>query len=389
MSANSDVVVRAVTSRADTKAWLALPHRVNRGDPNWIAPLEMLERQRISRRHNPFFSYGEATFLIAWRAGEPVGRISAQINRLHLELHQDRTGHFGFFDCIDDGAAAQALVDAAAAWLQQRGMVRMIGPTSLSLNQESGLLIEGFDSPPALMMGHAPPSSGSLLEQAGLHKAIDLLAYRLKPDEQPKRIERLAKMASGSDRVRLRHIDMRQYADEVRLVLELFNEAWRKNWGFVPFSTSDRIHLAAEMRPILRGKYGRIVEIDGKPAAMMIVLPDLNREIASFGGKLAPWNWARLARAVWRDKWKTARIILLGVSPEYQSSPLALGVLSLMVADIIELGRQYDLEWVEFSWVLETNTAMIKLAELAAGPPCKTYRLYEKTWEESSTAPTD
>lgn len=383
MSGNAGVSVREVSSRDDVARWLEVPHIVFAGDPQWIAPLHLAERQRISRRHNPFFKYGDAAFFVAERLGRPVGRISAQINRLFHERHGDGVGHFGFFECQDDPLVAQALIEQAAAWLRSRGMREMVGPYSLTINQESGLLVDGFDSPPAIMMPHGLSCYDRLLHSCGLEKAIDLLAFRMSPHSAPTQILRLARLASESPRVKLRRLDMGRYQQEVELVAQIFNDAWSENYGFVPFGEHDVRYLASEMRPIMRGKFGRVVEIDGVAAAMMIVLPDLNDVIAPYAGRLAPFNWLRLARAIWRDKWKTARIPLLGVTRAHRHTPMAPAVLSMMVADILDLGRSYDLDWVEFSWVLETNRPMVQLAELAAGPPCKRYRLYTLNLERS------
>lgn len=374
------VSVRKVSGSRDVRTWIRVPHEVYANDPHWVSPLHLVERQRISAKHNPFFKFGEAAFFIAERHGVPAGRISAQINHAHLAHHAQATGHFGFFDCCDDQAVANALLEAAQAWLGERGVDRMLGPMSLNINQEVGLLVDGFGSPPAFMMGHASRAAGRLLSGGGLTKAMDLLAFRMSPKVIPSQIARLARFARESRRIAVRQLDMRNFSRDVRLVLDIFNDGWSENWGFVPFQDCEVEHLIAEMRPIMRGKFGRIVEIDGSPAAMMVALPDLNDVVAPFNGRLLPFNWLRLARAIRRDRWRTARILLLGVRKEHRHTPLATAVLSLLAAEFLELGRAYDLEWVEFSWILESNAPMMKLAELTAGPPCKTYRLYEKAW---------
>lgn len=372
------VEVRPADGGRALSDWLRVPARVFAGDPWYVPPLRLAERRRVDPRHNPFFRYGEAAFFLAYRGGEPVGRISAQINRSHLELHQDRTGHFGFFDCLDDLAAAQELVGAAEGWLRRRGLNHMQGPFSLAINQEAGLLVAGFEQPPALMMGHARPWADNLMHACGLTKVVDLNAYRISPAQTPKRVERLAELARGTGSIRIRQLDMRRFSKEVQLVFDIFNDAWSDNWGFVPIGGAEVAAVTAEMRTIMRSKFGLIAEIDGKAAAMLVVLPDLNRVIKSFRGRLLPFNWARLATAISRDRWKTARIPLLGIRKAYRTSAQASAVLSLLVAEILALGRTYDLDWVEFSWVLETNREMVALAEMAAGPPCKVYRIYGK-----------
>lgn len=376
--------IRPLRGRGALHDWLRVPGLVYAREPHFIEPLRMVERDRISARHNPFFTYGEAEMFLAYSNGRPVGRISAQINRNHIDRHGDATGQFGFFDCEENGDAARLLVGAAERWLRARGMTRMCGPFNLSINQDSGLLVSGFDTPPSILTSHAAPWSGQLLEGCGLSKAIDLHAFRMAPGSQPREIDRLARLARNSGRVRVRQIRMDRFADEVRLVFDIFNDAWSDNWGYVPVTEPDIAATIRDMRPIMRAKFGWIVEIDGEPAAMMVVLPDLNRVVKPFGGRLLPFNWARLAYAIYADRWETARVPLLGIRRRYRDSVLAPAALSLMVSEFISLGKGYDLEWVEFSWILETNRAMINIATLAAGPPVRTYRVYEKMLSSSA-----
>lgn len=378
MSTAEGLEVRQVTSRRDRHDWLMLPFAVHGDDPAWVPPLLLAERQRISPRHNPFFTFGEAALFLAYRAGRPVGRISAQVNRRHLAQHDDATGQFGFFECHHDADAASALVAAAARWLAERGLKRMQGPFSLSINEDVGLLVSGFESPPAILTSHARPWYGPLLEQAGLAKAMDLYAYRMDPRSVPTRAHRLADLATQSSRVKVRSFDMKRYPSEVALVFEIYNDAWSENWGFVPFSDAEIAALTRETRLFMRSEFGRIVEIDGKPAAMMVILPDLNTIIRRFRGRLLPFNWLRLLHGIRFDRCTAARIALLGLAKEHRTSPLGPAVLSLLARETVALGQRYQLDWLEFSWVLETNRPMVALAELAAGPPCKVYRVYQK-----------
>jgi len=349
-----------------------------REDPNWIPPLELLERRRIQRGSNPFFEFGDAELFMAWHDGAPVGRISAQINRRHREQHHDATGHFGFFDCADDVDAARALINAAANWLRSRGAVHMIGPLSFSINEEVGVLVDGFDTPPAILMGHAPSWTCHLLEQAGLRKEIDTFAYRLRPSEVPPVIRRLTRLATNTGRVSVRPFAMGNYRAEIRMLMDIFNDAWSMNWGFVPFSDAEIDALISETRFLLRGEYGRLLFLDGEPVGVMLALPDINQVMHSFGGRLLPFNWWKLLRAYRGAKWQTARIPLLGLKRSLHRTPMAPALLALLVSEFIDEAKNYPLEWVEFSWVLETNTAMTSLAEMAAGPPVKRYRVFTK-----------
>jgi hypothetical protein len=364
--------------RRERAAWLALPGRLMRDDPNWIPPLEIHEQRRISANHNPFFTFGEAQLFMAWRESEPVGRISAQLNRRHLDTHRDATGHFGFFDCADDTDAARELIETAARWLRARGARRMVGPLSFSINEEVGVLVRGFELAPAILMGHAPHWSSNLLEQAGLSKEIDTFAYRLRISEVPAVIRRLARLATRTGRVSVRPFHMRNYRAEILTLVDVFNDAWSMNWGFVPFSEAEIDALISETRFLLRGEYGRLLFLDDEPVGVMLALPDINHVIRDFGGRLLPFNWLKLLRAYSTAKWQTARIPILGLKRALHRAPIATSLLALLVAEFLEEARNYPLEWVEFSWVLETNTAMTALAEMAAGPPLRTYRVYAK-----------
>jgi len=378
-SAADPVKIVAVEDRITVNDWLAVPRLVFVDDPAWVAPLDFLERRRISPKHAPFFTFGEAKFFLAYRGIQPVGRISAQINRRHLERYNDGCGHFGFFDCQNDLEAAQALIDTAAGWLRTRGMLRMVGPMNLSTNEECGCLVSGFETPPAILMTHARRWTGTLLERAGLAKEIDLYAYRLAPEGLPKRVFEIAEIGRQTAGVSIRQINMKRYPEEVRTLVDIFNDAWSENWGFVPFGAAEIDALLAEMRPLFRGHYGRYVLFHDEPVGVMLGLPNINQAIAPFNGKLLPFNWLKLWWVLKREGIPTARVPLLGIRKAYQSTPLGGQLLALLIAEFIPQMRSHNLEWVEFSWILETNEPMNTLAKLAAGPPVKTYRIYGRT----------
>jgi hypothetical protein len=373
------VAIVAVEDRKTVGDWLAVPYAVFADDPAWVAPLNFLERRRISRKHAPFFTFGEARFFLAYRGGRPVGRISAQINRRHLERYRDDCGHFGFFDCQNDPDAAQALVGAAADWLRGRGMSRMVGPMNLSVNEECGCLVSGFDTAPAVLMTHARKWTGSLLEAAGLTKKIDLYAYRLTPGTLPRRVLEIAETARRTAGVSIRHFNVDRYADEVRTLIDIFNDAWSENWGFVPFSAAEIDALLAELRPLFRDHYGRFVLFNDVPVGFMLGMPNVNQAIAPFAGRLLPFNWLKLWWTLKREGIPTARVPLLGIAKAYQSTPMGGMLLALIISEFIAQMRSHNLEWVEFSWILETNKRMNNLARFAAGPPVKTYRIYGKS----------
>ena len=372
------VTIVAVDNRKTVKDWLAVPYAVFAGDPAWVAPLDYLERRRISPKHAPFFTFGDVQLFLAYRGDKPVGRISAQINRRHLERYRDACGHFGFFDCEDDREAARSLVDAAAGWLRARGMARMVGPQNFSLNEECGCLISGFDTPPAVLMTHARRWTGPLLEAAGLSKEMDLYAYRLARGKLPKEMFELAQLARQSAGVSTRQFEMKRYDSEVRTVIDIFNDAWSENWGFVPFSAAEIDSLLAEMRPLFRDHYGRFVLVNGAPAGVIVGLPNVNQTIAPFHGRLLPFNWLKLWWILKREAIPTARVPLMGIKKAYQATPIGGLLLMLLMDEFNAQMNRHNLDWAEFSWVLESNKRVAAMAERGFGPPAKTYRLYGK-----------
>jgi hypothetical protein len=372
------LTIASVANARDRADWLALPALVHADDPFFVPPLLMQEKRRINPKTNPFFQFGEARLFLARRGSRPVGRISAQINRRYLERHADRTGHFGFFDCLDDQEAAERLVAAAEQWLGERGMVRMVGPLNFSTNEEIGLLVEGFDSPPAILMTHSGRWEGALLEAAGLSKEIDVFAWRMKPSLAGPQVARLAALAKGSGRVTVRPVDMKNYRAEVTTLIDIFNDAWSENWGFVPFSPPEIDALITELKPFFRGSYGRFVLLDGEPVGMMMALPNVNELIAGFKGRLFPLNAFKLLRDLKKERATTARVPLLGIRKAHRHTTLAPSMIALLVSDFLSEARNYSLDWVEFSWILETNRAMTSLARLGAGEPAKRYRIYQK-----------
>ena len=379
MSDAKSVIISEVRDRRGRRDWLLLPYVVHADDPAWIPPLLLQEKLRLSERVNPFFAFGRAKYFLAYRGGEVVGRISAQINDNYIRQYNRKVGHFGFFVCFDDTLAAKALVDAAAQWLRSQGAVEMSGPYSFSINEETGLLVEGFDTPAAFLMNHARPYFGKLLESAGLSKEMDTLAYRMSPQQIPPTVLRLAEQGRRVQGLKIRKLDKSRFAEDIRIVLDIYNDAWRDNWGFVPFADAEVAAMARELKPFLPGGFGRIVSLDDQPIAMILIIPDLNDIERDFGGRLLPFNWAKLVYRLWRGKARSARILMLGVRKPYQGTMSAGGVLALMISEIIEESKSYEFDWVEFSWVLETNKPMNALARLAAGEPVKRYRIYRKS----------
>lgn len=370
-------IIRPVGSGARVADWIAVPPIVHADDPHFVRELDLKERMRVSRWFNPFFGFGKAQLFVAFRDGRPVGRISAQINRLHRERHDPQSGHFGFFACIDDPTVAVALFDAARDWLAREGATSISGPFAFSINEESGLLVDGFDEPAAMLMNQSRPYTGALVEAAGLTKVVDTLAFRMRGTPELAALDRLAEAAARSAGApTMRPVRIADFADEVRLVMEIFNDAWSANWDFVPFSDGEIHAMVRELKPFYAGEYGRFVEIDGRAVAFLMAIPDVNGVIKPFDGALLPFNWWRLMSRLRRKQFRSFRVPLMGVRREFQGSVLSAGILAMLTREFVRQAQSYDIDWAEFSWVLETNRAMVRLGEMIAGPPVKRYRHY-------------
>jgi hypothetical protein len=371
-----------VQTRTHWRDFHYLPYRVYRDDPHWVPPLLLERKLHVNPRHNPFFQHARASFWIAYRGGEPVGRISAQIDDLHLQHHGDATGHFGFIEAIDDATVFAVLLRAAEEWLSQSGLKRAVGPVSFSMWDQPGLLVEGFDIPPRVMMGHARPYFAAHIEAAGYRHAVDLLAYDYLNDMTlpPAAVRILDRMGKRGDiRVRPIRKGRAHIQEETALIFEILNDAWSNNWGFVPMTRAEFADLVSVLKHLLREGDVAIADYRGRPAAFAIVMPDVNEAIHDLGGRLAPLGWAKL---LWRLKirgTKSSRMPLMGVRKALQNSPigaaLALTVIQATRAFNIEHGRQIG----ELSWVLDRNERVKHIIELAGARLSKRYRIYEKT----------
>lgn len=364
---------------ADRDAFLRVPWAIYRDDAQWIPPLLAERRDHLDPRKNPYFDDAEAKFWLARRGAEPVGRISAQVNHAHLRQHDDATGHFGFLEAEDKAETFRALLGAAEGWLRDKGMRRATGPFSLSINDESGLLVDGFESPPSLMMGHALPYYGARLAEARYEKAKDLICYRYVTDQDNSpQVATFLKRAKRIKGLVIRQLDMRRYRAELENIIDIFNDAWSDNWGFVPLSDAEIRHMAKMLKILVRPRNFAIAELHGEPVAMAFTLPNLNEAIADLDGKLLPFGWAKL---LWRLKVrtpKTGRMPLMGVRRKYHGSMTG-AALSFAVIDAVrQVQRPAGVEMVELSWILEDNFGARHVIEQFGGVVYKTYRIYER-----------
>ena len=373
------VAIQAVHDRADLKAFIGVTRTLYADDPAWVQPLTVERLDHLNAKKNPFLAQIEASYWLVLFDGKPVGRISAQVDRAHLERYGDATGHFGFLEAIDDEEVFGLLLDTAATWLRLRGMERMTGPFSLSINDETGTLVEGFDTPPMLMMPHGRTFYDARLREQGLVKIKDLFAYRLDVQAPfPPAAARLVERARKTGGLVVRPLDMHRYVEEIRLIVDIFNDAWAENWGFLPFGEAEALYLAKSIRPLVDARCFAIAEIDGAPVAMTVTLPNLNAAIADLDGRLFPFGWAKL---LWRLRVlgiKSGRMPLMGLRRAWHGT-LKGTAAALAVIDAVRAyhaGR--GVTEGELGWVLEDNAAIQRIIEAVGGVPYKTYRVYEK-----------
>lgn len=374
------VTVCPVTSKADRLAFLKVPFPLYANDPNWVAPLFFERLEHLDAEKNPYFLHAEVQLFIAEREGKPVGRISAQADRLRQERHQDGAGQFGFFEAEDDPEVFAALFKAAGDWLKAKGYTKAQGPFSFSINDETGLLIDGFDRPPNMMMGHARPYYGARIEEQGFAKSKDVFVYDYNASiEPPRAMQRIYEKALASEAMRIRAIDKKELKRDLAIIIDIFNDAWSSNWGFVPFTPEEIAKLGSDLKMLVKNEYIAIADWKGEPAAMAITLPNINDWIAGLNGRLLPFGWAKVAWQFLMKPPRSVRMPLMGVRKKFhgtiEGSALAIGV--------IDTVRRYHLSRGtvsgELGWILEDNHAMRRMIENLGGKPYKTYRIYEKS----------
>ncbi len=372
-----EVVARPVTSRHDIGVFIDVPWRIYVDDPMWVPPLR-LERRFHFSRFNPFFKHGEWQAWIAYRNSRPVGRISAQIDQLHRQRYGAETGHFGLFECIDDAEVAAVLVRAAEEWLAERHTRHVTGPFNFSINQECGVLVDGFDTPPMVMMPHSRRWYGRLLEEQGYQPVKDLLAYWVEVDFKVPRLMS-ALIAKFSDQVCLRPLRRDKFSEEMEILRDIFNDAWSENWGFVPFTKAEFAELGATLRLLVPDDCIQIAEVDGVPSAFMVALPNLNEIFAELDGSLFPFGWVKLSRIKSRGAVRTGRIPLMGVRKQFHNTPLGMALAFMVIDAPKKLARAVGVQAVELSWILEDNKPMRAILDSLGCRQYKRYRIYGKT----------
>jgi hypothetical protein len=373
------VSARPVLTKHDRKQFLDVPFALYGKGSNWVAPLYFERFEHLDPKKNPYFKHAEAQLFLAEVNGKPVGRISAQICQLHLERHKDAAGQFGFLEAADDREVFTALFGVAQNWLRSRGMKRVRGPFSFSINDEMGLLIKGFDRPPSMMMGHAFPYYATRVEEAGFGKVKDVIAYDFDTAKPLQRTLTMAyERALRSKDIQVRALDKKNLDRDLAIIMGIFNDAWSSNWGFIPFTAEEVKALGVNFKMLLKNEYIAIASYRGEPAAFVVTVPNINEWFDGLGGKLLPFGWAKIAKNVIKGKPKTIRMPLMGIRKQFHGSLLG----SSLALTVIETVRRYHTSRGvtngELSWILEDNLPMRHIIETFGAVPYKTYRIYEK-----------
>jgi hypothetical protein len=371
------VEVAPVETKKQREAWLRLPWRLYKNDPAWVPNLLMLQREVIDPKKNPFFDHGEAQLFLATRDGQPVGRISAAIDRDHNAQHEEKTGFFGFFEVQDDPEVAAELLSAAEAWLRERGMTASRGPLSFSINEEVGVQIEGFDQPAMIAQPQALAYYAPLIEAQGYAKAMDLFSYRWDLQPTPERMQEAVARTRAVPGLTVRRIRMTKLRQEVDILLDIYNDTWSSNWGYVEVTRSEAAKLVSDLRLIADKRVVLIAEMNGEPAGMIVGLPNLYEAIRDFKGFIDPWKALKL---IWRLKirgTKSGRIMLFGVKKKFRTRELH-GLPFLLLQELYEAAQKRRYEWCEESWILENNARLNAIMPYWGAYIYKRYRLYEK-----------
>lgn len=371
--AKPPVEIVPVLGRRLRREFVLLPYRFYRDDPCWVPPLISEERKFLLPKSNPFLKNNEVALFLARRGSETVGRVAAVLNNDHQRQHQDRCGFFGLFECVDDAQAAEALLAAAGAWLRAKGCDTLRGPASFSLNSVAGLLVDGFDRPPAVLMAYNPPYYRALLEGLGFRQVMRFFAYEVSREtiRFPRAVGRLEERLREQG-FTFRSFDLANAERDMAHVIDLFNHAWAGNWGFVPTTLAEGLDDLKKMRPVIKPDLILFAEKEGRPVGFSLSLPDINQALRPLRGRLFPLGWLRLLRNL--KKIDAIRVTLMGVLKEHRH----LGIDLVFYRLTSENALRYGIHKAEMSWILESNEAMNRVLRHINARVTKTYALYEK-----------
>ncbi len=376
------VQIVEATTPEQYRDFVNLPYRVYKRDPMWRAPLRFERAEQINRKKNPGLERIDSAFWLALCGDQVVGRCASFVNHAHLDTYKDETGHFGFLDVeLGEHNATLALIKRCEEWLRDRGMKWVAGPYNFSVNEEIGMLVDGFETPAVMMMPHGRKDYPIMLEDMGFEKAMDLIAYTNNLHEgypRPKIVRRMIDLVRESKSLSVRRMHKDRFDDEIRLALDIFNDAWSDNWGFIPFGQAQVEHMASQLKTIIQPDGFWFGEVDGEAVAFVLMLPNLNEAVAGLNGKLLPFGWAKLLYRLKVKGVKTARIPLQGARKSIQKKRSGVALTITLFEECFRAMRDRGVMTTELSWILETNKDVQGLIDLSGAKPYKTYRIYRK-----------
>jgi len=369
---SGNIEIRRVTGEKDLKKFISLPYMLYRDDPHWVPPLIRDVRTKLDRAKHPFFEHARMELFLALRGTEVLGRIAAVVDDRHNEFHNEKMGFFGMFECIKEYDVAKKLFASAESWCKDEGMDRMRGPVNLSMNDECGFLLEGFDSDPAIMMPYNPPYYLDFCDRYGLVKAKDLYAYLKDNVGVVGRIEKLVERVRSKENVVVRHVDFKRFEEEVAIIKEIYNAAWEMNWGFVPMTSNEMDLMAKDLKPIAEPELVLFAEVNGQPVGVSITVPDFNQVLKKLGGKLGLLGLLKFF--YYKRKITGLRSIVFGLKKEYRRT----GINTVLYYETEKRGARLGYTWCEMSWNLEDNDLINRFDSAVGGRLYKKYRIYEK-----------
>lgn len=381
MAANTDITILSVESPAQIKVFLDFPYGLYQGDENWAPPLRLERKEQLDPQKNPAARDLDRQLFLAERDGEILGRIAVFTNPAHDRQHDQETAFFGYFDCHNSREVSEALLAKAESWAADKGRTRLVGPAQWGVNEEVGLLVDGFDTPNVVLMSYGKPYYKEMVEGAGFSKTIDMLAFQADLNAgypRPKMTQMMVDYATRSKAVTWRALNPKKFREDIETAMGIFNDGWGNNWGFLEFPDEAIQHLAKEMKPLIASDCFYIGYIDEEPAAFICLIPDLNELAQGFDGKLLPFNWAKLIYRLKSGKAKQARVPLMGLRTQHHATRKGLGLVAALCETVFEAARKRGYTHCELSWILEDNDGMISICEQASAVPYKTYRMYEK-----------